>query len=217
MSPTRLDGVCVHGLVGCDQEMDGAGSDAFERRRADIEQRPVLGFPLAAYRRFQEVEGKHLALVIGVNMFIAIIPLVIVGYAILEAFNPHRSFGTVLVGRFRLSGNTATIVRDTFASARGGESVALSIGLISLVITGVDIARTVGTAYAARVPGEATEGDAAAVAGRRLADCAARDDVVQSHRSVLGIQPAVVVPRVGVAGFVRRDLRFLPGYSATCP
>ena len=121
---------------------------AFERRRAEIEQRPVLGFPLAAYRRFQEVEGKHLALVIGVNLFIAIIPLVIVGYAILEAFNPHRSIGTVLVGRFRLSGNTATIVRDTFASAKGGESVALSIGLISLVITGVDIARTVGTAYA---------------------------------------------------------------------
>ena len=85
---------------------------------------------------------------IGVNLFIAVIPLLIVGYAIIEAFNPNRSIGTVFVGRFHLSGDTARIVRDTFTNAKGGKNVALSISLISLLITGIDVAATVGTAYA---------------------------------------------------------------------
>jgi uncharacterized BrkB/YihY/UPF0761 family membrane protein len=72
----------------------------------------------------------------------------IIGYAIIEAFNPRRSFGTVLIGRFRLSGTTADIVGSTFTTAEAGKSVALSIGLISLLVTGIDIAGTVGTAYA---------------------------------------------------------------------
>ena len=106
-------------LSGAITRWTGPVQSAFERRRAEIERRPVLGFPLATFRRFQEVEGKHLALVIGVNLFIAIIPLVIVGYAILEAFNPHRSIGTVLVGRFRLSGNTAIIVPRHLRQRKG--------------------------------------------------------------------------------------------------
>ena len=30
-----------------------------------LEQRPLLGFPIASYRRFKEIEGKQLAFVIG--------------------------------------------------------------------------------------------------------------------------------------------------------
>src|SRR3954454_19523488 len=110
--------------------------DTVNRRRVEIEQRPAIGFPLAVYRRFQEIEGKHLAMVISVNLFVAAIPLMIIGYAILEAFNPDRSFGTVLVGRFGLSGDTAHTVLGTFTNAQAGKNVALSIGLISLVVTG---------------------------------------------------------------------------------
>jgi uncharacterized BrkB/YihY/UPF0761 family membrane protein len=122
--------------------------ETYESRRRDLEDHRLVRFPLAAYRRYQEMEGKHLSLVVAVNLFIAIIPLMIVGYAIIEAFNPNRSIGTVLVGRFHLTGDTAQIVRSTFSSARAGRSVALSISLISLLITGFDLAATIGTAYA---------------------------------------------------------------------
>jgi uncharacterized BrkB/YihY/UPF0761 family membrane protein len=71
-----------------------------------------------------------------------------VGYAFIEAFNPNRSIGTVLVGRFRLTGTTAATVRATFTSAKAGKNVALSISVISLFVTGLDVAATVATAYA---------------------------------------------------------------------
>jgi uncharacterized BrkB/YihY/UPF0761 family membrane protein len=122
--------------------------ESLERRRGELEQHRLIAFPLATYRRFNDIEGKHLALVISANLFVAVIPLLIIGYAFIEAFNPHRSIASVLIGRFHLTGSTAATVRDTFTSAKAGKNVALSIGLISLLVTGVDIAATVATAYA---------------------------------------------------------------------
>ena len=122
--------------------------ESAERRSKAIEQTRLVNFPVAVYRRFKKIEGSHLALIIGANAFIAVIPLLIIGYAFLEAFNPDRSVGTVLVERFHLTGSTAQTVRDTFTTAKAGKTVALSIGAISLLITGIDIASTVGTAYA---------------------------------------------------------------------
>jgi hypothetical protein len=114
-------------------------------------------------RRFNRIEGRHLALVITVNLFVAVIPLLIVGYAILEGFNPHRSFGGVIVESFHLTGTTAQIVQNTFATAKSGQSVALSISVISLLITGFDVSATaqvnVRMEFAADAPKPATGGE----------------------------------------------------------
>ncbi len=116
--------------------------------RSDFEKRPRIGFLLRASRRFNEIEGKHLSLVISMNLFVALIPLLILGYAFLEAFNPDRSFGVVLVHAFHLTGRTAQTVEDTFTTANSGKNVALSISIISLFITGFDVSATVQLAYA---------------------------------------------------------------------
>jgi uncharacterized BrkB/YihY/UPF0761 family membrane protein len=113
-----------------------------------LEPRPLLGFPIATYRRFKEIEGKQLAFVIGGNMFISVIPLFIVGYAIIEAFNPDRSFAVVVIQKFQLHGDTAALVRQTFTNARSGRDVAVSISVVSLLVTGFGVATTVQTAYA---------------------------------------------------------------------
>ena len=116
--------------------------------RSDLEERPRIGFLLRSSRRYGQIEGKHLSLVIAMNLFVAIIPLLILGYAFLEAFNPHRSFGVVIVHAFHLTGDTARTVEDTFTTANSGKSTALSISIISLLITGFDISATVQLAYA---------------------------------------------------------------------
>lgn len=113
-----------------------------------LEARPLLGFPLASYRRFKEIDGKQLAFVIGGNMFISVIPLFIIGYAIIEAFNPHRTFATIIIQRFHLTGETAETVRATFTNAQSGRNVALSLSIASLFITGFSVATSVQTAYA---------------------------------------------------------------------
>jgi uncharacterized BrkB/YihY/UPF0761 family membrane protein len=129
-----------------------ARAQRYEQRlrhyQGKLEQRPWIAFGAASVRRFSKIEGKHLALVIAANLFVAVIPMLILGYALVEAFNPHRSFGAVLVENFHLTGSTAEIVRATFTNARSGEHVALSISVISLLITGLDVSATAQVAYA---------------------------------------------------------------------
>ena len=119
-----------------------------KRYQDKLEQRPWIAFPLESLRRFKKIEGKHLALVIALNLFVAVIPLMIIGYAFIVAFNPHRDVGNLLIGNLHLTGSTAQIVRDTFGSASSGKSVALSISLISLLITGLDVSATAQIAFA---------------------------------------------------------------------
>ena len=113
-----------------------------------LERRPWIAFPLESFRRSNKIEGKHLALVIALNLFVAVIPLMIIGYAFIEAFNPHRDVGNLLAGNLHLTGSTAQIVKDTFSNASSGKSVALSISLISLLVTGLDVSATAQIAYA---------------------------------------------------------------------
>lgn len=54
----------------------------------------------------------------------------------------------MLVHAFHLTGTTADTVEDTFSNARSGRNTALSISVISLLITGFDVSATVQTAYA---------------------------------------------------------------------
>ena len=122
--------------------------DEIGRRLHALEQHPILGFPISSYRRFQEIEGKQLALVIAANMFVAVIPLFIIAYAIIEAFNPQRSFAVIIIERFHLSGESADQVRAVFSSAKSGRNLALAISVGSLLITGFDVAAAVQTAYA---------------------------------------------------------------------
>ena len=107
-----------------------------------------MAFLLESVRRFNKIDGKHLALVITLNLFVAVIPLIIIGYAFIEAFNPRRDVGNLLVGNLHLTGSTAQIVKGTFTNTSSGKSVALSISLISLLITGLDVSATAQVAYA---------------------------------------------------------------------
>ena len=122
-----------------------AGARRYQQR---LERRPWVAFSLESFRRFNKIDGKHLALVIALNLFIAVIPLMIIGYAFIEAFNPRRDVGNLIVGNLHLTGSTALIVKDTFSTASSGKSAALSISLISLLITGLDVSATAQVAYA---------------------------------------------------------------------
>ena len=116
--------------------------------RDRLERRPRVAFLLQVNQRFKKIEGKHLALVISLNLFVAVIPLLIIIYAFIAAFSANRSFGVLLDRDLHLTGNSALIVRDTFTNAKSGKSVALSISVISLLVTGLDVSATAQVAYA---------------------------------------------------------------------
>ena len=96
-----------------------------------LEKHPWVAFPLESVRRFNKIEGKHLAIVIALNLFVAVIPLIIIGYAFIESFSPQHDVGGLIARDLHLTGSTAQIVRDTFSNASSGKSVALSISVIS--------------------------------------------------------------------------------------
>jgi hypothetical protein len=110
--------------------------------RDRLERRPRVAFLLQVNRRFKKIEGKHLALVICLNLFVAVIRLLIIIYAFVASFSANRSFGVLLVRGLHLTGNSALVVRDTFTNAKSGKSVALSISVISVLITGLDVSAT---------------------------------------------------------------------------
>ena len=107
-----------------------------------------MAFWLQVNRRFNKIEGKHLALVISLNLFVAVIPLLIIIFAFITSFSANRSFGFLLDRDLHLTGSSALVVRDTFTSASSGKSVALSISVISLLVTGLDVSATAQVAYA---------------------------------------------------------------------
>jgi uncharacterized BrkB/YihY/UPF0761 family membrane protein len=143
----------VHGPSPLTERYHNVRDQVSERARA-IENRPLLGFPLASYRRFKEIDGKQLAFVIAGNMFISVIPLFIIGYAIISAFDPDKTVAAIVVERFDLHGDTAKLVHETFANARSGRNVALSLSATSLFVTGFSVATAMQTAFARafRVP-----------------------------------------------------------------
>jgi len=48
-----------------------------KRYQDKLEQHPLASFPIESFRRFNKIEGKHLAIVIALNLFVAVIPLII--------------------------------------------------------------------------------------------------------------------------------------------
>ncbi len=187
------------------------------RRRSQLEQNRRVSFGLAAFNRFKEIDGPNLAIVIAANAFIAIIPLLIILYSVIQGFNPNRSVGNVLIDRFHLTGSTADTVKATFTTAKAGKSVALSISLISLVITGIGISGTVGTAYARAFRMSQPQRMAEVRAGMDLAHRAAGDDVADADCPLLGCEPTVVVRPYPRPVFVWADAALLLGYSETGP
>jgi uncharacterized BrkB/YihY/UPF0761 family membrane protein len=158
------------------------------RYQQRLQRRPLVAFSLESVRRFNTIDGKHLALVIALNLFVAVIPLIIIGYAFIQAFNPRRDVGTLIAGKLHLTGSTAQIVKGTFTNASSGKSVALSISLISLLITGLDVSATAQVAYARAFT--MTRCAASQVpARRRVADLAARGHWRRPDAAVRGSQP----------------------------
>ena len=78
------------------------------------------------------------------------IPLIIIGYAFVEAFNPHRDVGNLLATDLHLTGSTAQIVRDTFSNAAAVGIIA-SFWVWIAVVMGEYRERRAGPAAVARM------------------------------------------------------------------
>ena len=108
----------------------------------------AVSVPVLTARRFFEIGGLRKASLLAFNLFICVIPLAIIGFAAVSSFRRNVDLGNLMVTTFELKGETAQIVRDTFASNRSILRVASIIAVISFAVSGFDAASAFQATFA---------------------------------------------------------------------
>ena len=100
----------------------------------------AISIPTAIIRRFFQIDGIRKAMLMAFNLFISIIPLVIIAFALFSRLRNRISLSQVFVEQFRLNGETAQIVRGAFPSTRNILKVSSFIVVGSFALSGFDVA-----------------------------------------------------------------------------
>lgn len=122
-------------------------ADAIKSRTQHIVESRKLSFPKAVVGRFFEIGGTRQAMLVAFNMFIGFFPLVIIGLALVAHRRPQFSVGERLVRMIGLHGHTADIVRNAFPSSDKVLLSASVITVVSLLLSGLDVAGGVSSAF----------------------------------------------------------------------
>jgi membrane protein len=104
--------------------------------------------PVRCLRRFLAINGTTLALVVAAQAFTAFIPLLIV-VASLSPAGDSAGLAGQLVERFHLTGDAATAVRTLFTRPPESGGSLTAIGVVLLVVSGLNLSRALQRAYEA--------------------------------------------------------------------
>jgi len=91
---------------------------------------------LLTWRRFGEIQGGDLAVLMTLSLFVAIVPLVLMIFSWITGFRPSANIATLVIRQYNLYGPEANVVRTTFASANAGRSSATLLGILGLFAAG---------------------------------------------------------------------------------
>jgi hypothetical protein len=106
-----------------------------------------LGVPVATVRRFFEINGLRKSMLIAFNLVICGLPLLMIVFSLLSNGRENMRLGTVVVQTFELQGQTAEVMRELFASNDSVLGLASAIVLLTLLVSGFDIADAIASAY----------------------------------------------------------------------
>lgn len=133
--------------------MDGTAD--IERRRERLRERYRQ---LAALRekspaaavvtRFNDIDGSDLSLLISLELFTTIIPLMIIGFAYLSGFAPEASPGTIVVENFGISGPLGDQVSQAFGSSAELRSTWSFVGVAGFLVWGIPMSISIAGMYA---------------------------------------------------------------------
>lgn len=100
----------------------------------------TISIPTTVVRRFFRIDGIRLAMLMAFNLFISIIPLMIISFAFVSRLRTRISLGQVFIEQFHLRGETARIVLGAFPKTSNVMKVASAIAVASFAISGFDVA-----------------------------------------------------------------------------
>ena len=118
-----------------------------ERRQKLTESR-ALGPVAAVARRFKEIDGATQGVLISVQIFTVVIPLMVLGFSYFTGFAEHVSPGTVWIRELDLDGATSETVRGAFGDSAGLRSTWTVLGLTVFLAWGIPMSITVASMFA---------------------------------------------------------------------
>jgi hypothetical protein len=118
-----------------------------ERRRRLAESKALS--PLkAVLERFKEIDGANQGVLVSVQLFTVVIPLMILGFSYFEGFAENASPGTVWIRELGLSGATSDTVRAAFGDTAALRSLWTVLGVAAFLVWGIPMAIMVASIFA---------------------------------------------------------------------
>ncbi len=118
-----------------------------ERRRRLAESKALS--PLkAVLQRFKEIDGANQGVLVSVQLFTVVIPLMILGFSYFEGFAENASPGTIWIRELGLSGPTSDTVRDAFGDTAALQSLWTVVGVAAFLVWGIPMAIMVASIFA---------------------------------------------------------------------
>ena len=121
--------------------------DALRARREKILASRSIGIPIAIVRRFFQVNGLRKSMLIAFNLFICGLPLLMIVFSFISSHRKNLRLGEIAVDTFDLHGVTATTMKNLFATNSSVLSIASLIVIVTLLVSGFDIADAVESTY----------------------------------------------------------------------
>ena len=94
------------------RQRSSAVQDQVTRRREELERSRHLGLLLLVRRRFKAIEGGDLSVLISLSLFVAMVPLVPLGFSWLTGFSSSANLASFVIRHYGLHEPVAGIVRD---------------------------------------------------------------------------------------------------------
>lgn len=116
----------------------------YQRLAASRRLRPAT----ATLARFREIDGSTLGILVSVQLFTTVIPLMILGFSYIENFAQSASAGTIWIRELGLVHPTSDRVRGAFGSTAGLRSSWTFLGVAGFLVWGIPMAVTVARIFA---------------------------------------------------------------------
>ena len=118
------------------------------QRRAQLIASRRLSPVAAVMARFKEIDGANQGVLVSVQLFTVVIPLMILGFSYFKGFAENVSPGSVWIRELGLSGDTSDTVRSAFGDTAALRSVWTVVGVAAFLVWGIPMSIMVASVFA---------------------------------------------------------------------
>ena len=119
-----------------------------EARRRRLRESRALGPVAAVAARFKEIGGADQGVLVSVQLFTVVIPLMILGFGYFSGFAENASPGVIWIRELGLDGPAGETVRDAFGTSAALRSTWTFVGIAAFLAWGIPMSMTVSAMFA---------------------------------------------------------------------